>query len=260
MYIPAQLITFIGSRGFVYAVGFGMGGLTAKVLVERRERLRYVVLLEEELAKTKQYYKILNKKEEFSEPPQATWDEKPTTNIQASTYQERATVYSSGADVEETKASKKASKPKATTSLPKTDEERTERLKAKHDNNEPFEKDDMTLDWSVRIDKQQFLKRDHGWDQKRWVYYLEDDTMADEHNRYVSDWQQSIDSKLVDGLSSASTAETVIYVRDSVMCLEYEVVLETGSFSSMMGVEDSYLEHNERSGPKVKRFRPGDYE
>ena len=245
-------------RTTIYIAGFGAGFATAKYLVGKQERARYETLLDEavkkEVEKTKAFYKVLSKREEYSTPPAPP------------EYKTEVKRYSLSHNRPEPKAEEKPEpEPEAEEAIeedppyPKTDEERTARLREKYDKGEAFMVWDTTLAWSIRIDQEEFLKNVFGFDQVSWTYFSEDDVMADEHNQYITDWKTMIDSDLVEVLDSASVAEDVLFVRNKDRKTEYMITLDAGSYSSTLGVDDHIQhEYGYRRGPKVKKFRSED--
>lgn len=247
-------------RSSLFSAGLATGFLVAKKIVEKNERARYEVLLEAELATTKDFYKKLYKKEEYSTPPELSEPVEKTEN--QTTSWTPATLYSLSHDrpeSEEQPEEEPESEPEEDTPYPKTDEERTERLKELYDRGQGFKPEDMTLSWSIRIEQDEFLKNVHGFNQVSWTYFSEDDVMADEHNQYISDWKTMIDPDLVEVLDSDAVEETVMFVRNKDRKIEYMVTLDTGSYSSTLGITD-HLEHGDKPGrgPKVRKFRSED--
>jgi hypothetical protein len=239
-------------RASFYAAGFGMGFLTARHLVQKQERLRYEVLLDEELEKTKAFYKVLHKKEEYSTPP-VVEEENVATGPPAQQY----SLFHDRVETEEKEeeAPEPVLEVEDERSRPKTEEERKARLKEKYDKGEAFMVWDMELDWSVRIDQEEFLKNVHGYDQVSWTYFSEDAVMSDEHNQFISDWKTMIDPDHVETLDSDAVEETVMFIRNKDRNTEYMVTLDTGSYSSTLGIDD-HIQHE--YGPKVKKFRSED--
>lgn len=240
-------------RASFYAAGFGVGFFTASKIVQKRERLRYEVILEAELEKTKAFYKVLHKKDEYSNPPAIEGENVVTVSEEdVNEFSSLVKPYSLSHDrPEEDETETKEEAPP----YPKTDEERTARLKEKYEKGEAFMVWDMELDWSIKIDQEEFLKNVHNFSQVSWTYFSEDDVMADEHNQFISDWKTMIDPDHIETLDSDAVEETVIFIRNKDRKMEYMVTLDAGSYSSTLGIDD-HFQHEHR--PRVKKFRSED--
>lgn len=206
------------------------------------------------MRETKRFYKALNKKP-IADIPEVNTKKKDQNN-----YRKATRDYTNPSDslIARDEELQIQAIDDDETPYPRSYEERERRVAEKLDKKEAVTLEDTTLSWSVSISMEEFFNEDSGFDQVSWTYFSEDDVMADERNEPVSNWQDLVDEQFIKMLDHGATQETVCYIRDKYRELEYEITLDTGSYTATLGIEDHFEHENNKRGNKVRKFRSED--
>lgn len=231
------------SAGFV--AGLAVGYFATKSRVEEIERKHYDKVFQEELRRTKAIYKIDVEKPGKSDNIPIKRDRSEAERINYSSVVSEYVTDEELEDLEEASESP----------YPKTYEEREERLADMKAKRQAPQKEDLTLSWSVTIPEEEFIENILDYDQEFWTFYKGDEVMAGSDDSVIRNWQDYVDSALIEAVSYESETD-VLHIRNEQREIDYEITFHEGKYSVVVASEE--FEKDEKSSPKVLKFRRED--
>ena len=117
-----------------------------------------------------------------------------------------------------------------------------------------FELSIRTAEGPFILHKNEFFQNEIDYRQETLIYYEEDDVLTDERDEVIDDVDKCIGAENLSRFGHGSSDNNVVYVRNPVMEMDYEVVRRKGSYvREVLG----FIEHSEPKRPR--KFRR-DYE
>jgi hypothetical protein len=105
------------------------------------------------------------------------------------------------------------------------------------------------------ITKDEFFENEPENEQSTITYYAGDGVLADERDQQVPDTDMLINDENLMRFGEGSDDENIVYVRNNQLGVDYEICHSEGKFSVEV---EGFIEHGNRSRPKLRRFRESD--
>lgn len=103
------------------------------------------------------------------------------------------------------------------------------------------------------LSKDEYYAGELGFTQMHLTFYEEDDVLVDEEDQLVPDQDGTVGEDNLQKFGYGSGDPRVLYVRNEVKQIDFEITLDKGSFSAAMG----FIQHDDT--PKIRRFRMDQY-
>lgn len=225
-------------------VGMGVGF----ALGRKHTEAKYEQILDEEIAKAKQFYSTLNKREGYETPEKA--------------------VSSLGYKAAEAlKAYKGESVTAAEVDVAETDDATVAAVTEVEVHKNVFvdaatvDEDEDDFDYEERIGKikyiihhDEYMNNESGYEQTTLTYFVEDDVLVDDQDEPIPNADEIVDETNLDRFGYGSKDNRIVYIRNDKLRLEFEVVRDENKYTEkVLG----FIEHSDR--PHMRRYR-GDYE
>jgi hypothetical protein len=216
-------------------------GATASYFVTKRFlETKFDQILEVEIAIAKDYYRKLNKVEEFSSPTEIL-----NTKVKTLGYVV--------AEIDEPLSGDSAMEEND----PET-EELLHNIFEKQEDDDPnynleYEKTQRTGDKPYVITHDEYYENAADWEQVTLTYYENDDVLLDESDTPVPDSDSLVGDKNLTRFGHGSKDNNVVYIENDDLQLLFEVVRNKGNYArDVLG----FIEHAEHRG--LRRFRSDD--
>lgn len=184
-------------------VGLAAGGAAGFFVANKRLEVKYKNLAEKEIAEAKEYYRILNKTDEFSTPERAAEAlEVDITDPDDVTDEDLAAV------VEGLRYGRVSDTPPGAPRV---------------------------------ISVEEFTAGEAGFAQATLTYYQGDDTLVDEGERVIDDIERTVGRNNLGRFGFRSNDPRAVYIRCPGENMDFEVVLHDGTYAEQLGdldVED----------------------
>lgn len=220
----------------VIALGAGLlvGGAVGYMVANKRAEAKYAAIADEEIAAVKQRYKLLRKEGEYADPREALKAfnsivdefEYSPSNEEVESYKEDLAKGDSFWD---------------DPSKPKEPKKETTIVKNVFDNQEEFQKAVGELDdpqfWNREgldkfvITQDEFHEDWEDYAKLELIYYEYDNTLTDSADSVVEDIEGIIGEKSLLHFGKGSTDKDTLYVRNTNMEADYEIIRKEGAFA-----------------------------
>lgn len=258
-----QIKDVLTSKGFAVAAASVVSAAAGYYVAHERLKGEYERLMQEETEGLRLYFASVQDKPEPEELTEKYEDEIDETDIARAgvellkTYEEKTTDYRSHYTLDK-----------------ELEDDTEEELQEKPDPvqelnalNRIFEEEgmngtvfDMEAELQIRdsngpyiISFEEWLADDLNHDQITVTYYSEDDVLVDDREQPIQDIEGNVGSRWASNFGYGSKDPKIVYVRNEVRGLDYEIQLKDGSYAdAILGIQHS-------SGrPGVRRFRGDD--
>jgi hypothetical protein len=88
---------------------------------------------------------------------------------------------------------------------------------------------DPLIQYVIHVDE--FNANEKGYTQSTLTYYMDDDVLADEHDSAIDDQDDTVGVKNLDMFGHGSGDPNVVYVRNDIREIDYEIVRSNGSYA-----------------------------
>lgn len=184
------------------AIGGGAGYLITKKMLEAR----FEADLNEQIAEVKEYYKLLRKEGEYSQLIKPTEE-----SVIQPKYEDVISEYSGEESEEE----------EAVMVEPDSDEE-------ERDPNEPY---------VISVDE--YMNDRENYDKNTVTYFEVDDVLVDEREQVIPDVENTVGIDSLTKFGHNSNDKNVVYVRNERIEADFEVLLDTRSYSeTVLGIRE----------------------
>ena len=238
-----RVVTVTKNNPFVLAgvlvVGAALGGAVAYKLVEKRLIKQYDERLQDELEKTRTYYKKMAKEGEFESPEAAVQALVPEEVVDAQkTYQGRPnqrTAYNKPTEIVENHL---------------TIENKTLEVNVFTDNAPDEARGwDYDVELAKRAEKpdepyvinfDEFNEGQDTFDKTNLTYYQEDDTLVDERDQPIDNVEYIVGDDNLTKFGHGSNDHNVVYVRNEKIGTDFEIIRSKGSYQhEVLGLNDA---------------------
>lgn len=217
--------------GLASAVSFSAGAASSYIFTKKK----FEAFADQEIAEYKAGYKELNDRAREI----ALENEKQ--KIDLSEYQNRLE------DLDYTQIEEKVT-PTA---------EKEEPVKAKTTRRRPSsqwdqeaEEAERTRDKPYIISADEYFAGEEGYQQATLTYFEEDDVLGDTHDTHISNIEEIVGSDNL-RFGHGSGEENIVYIRNDRLDMDYEVVLEKGSFAETV---HGIIEHSDKRHRKFRHY------
>jgi hypothetical protein len=242
----------------VAVVSLAVGATVSWYVTRRILRKRYDVQMEEEIEKTRRFYKELHKTDEFSDP-----------SVLAEQYRDEVTeeivaedeVILSGVAKEVAREERYVSYDKVQPVEERVEVEASIRknifdtppvasMSDKYDLDEELEKKQRGEPYILEYDE--FFENPDDLSTSSLTYFVDDDTMLDEQDVPIQHYERIVGENNLK-FGHGSKDPRVVYIRNDELQASYEIVKTEGSIAEMFGIASSdEVRHSDRSS---RRFR-----
>lgn len=232
---PAVIAT-VAALGLV--VGAGAGYLVARKVL----RTEYDKIMQEELEKTREYYAIMNKRDQYETPERAALARLPEDTLAAlKEYRGQSLKEDEAAAAEVVIEEQNIFVNNQPVDAAEWDYEVEQ---ASRNENEPY-----------IINHEEYLEAEPGYEQVVFTYYEGDDVLADEQDKPVDEIERVVGEDNLMRFGHGSGQNNVVYIRNDRLTMDFEIVKSTGKFAEeVLG----FIEHSDK--PRSRRARWGDDE
>ncbi len=241
----------------VFVVGAGIGGFAAYKFAVKRMTTKYETLIEEEIAKSRDFYKRMAKEGEFESPEAAVQALVPDEVVDAvQNYQgrrEQKTPYNRPTEAQEIV--------EATLKI----EERTVNVNVFEGKLDTPRGWDYDAELALRAEKpdepyvismDEFNEGEESFDKTNLTYYVQDDTLVDERDMPIDNVEYTVGEDNLTKFGHGSGDHNVVYVRNEKIGTDFEVIRSKGSYShDVLGVEAAPSKSLRHSHGRPRRFR-----
>lgn len=184
------------------AIGGGAGYFVTKKILEQR----FEADLNEQIAEVKEYYKLLRKDGEYSQLV------KPAEElVELPKYEDVISEYSGEEETEEEET---------VMVEPESDEERNP--------DEPY---------VISVDE--YMNDHEEYDKNTVTYFEADDVLVDEREQVIPDVEQTVGTDSLTKFGHMSNDNKVVYVRNERLEADFEILLDTRSYSeTVLGIRE----------------------
>jgi hypothetical protein len=236
-----------------YMLGLGTGAATGVYITKRILESRFEDILDEEIQKTRDYYKVMFKKEEYSSPEDLRSEYNSVTEISGYS---QSWEDSSNDEDDEDEEDEEDDEDDGETLVITANLKSTGPIRPMMEFPEGVLPDGFAR-W-FEISAREFRQSEDDWTKLSWVYHAEDGVLADETNDPV-DADEEIGWELRIKLESLPDGE-VLHVKDILRKVLFEIVVDPSEYETIKGyITDSQLEHAmRRQLKKPRKFRSAD--
>lgn len=259
-----ETVTVVKNNPYILAgttlVGLGVGMFVGYKASQKRLEREMQDMLEEEIARTKEFYTTLAKAGDYSTPEQAAEKLIPKEEQEA---KEAFDTYREGAPV--VKESSLTSKFTVSEDDENGDEvEVTEEVEARNIfvDGRPLDEDEFDFDAEVAkrtedrpyiITEDEYMTNEQDFIQMDLTYYEGDDVLADEHDASIDDVEGLVGEENLKHFGHGSSSKNIVYIKNNKRGIDCEIVRSRGKYAvEVLGLDD---EDNRVRNPK---FRAGD--
>jgi hypothetical protein len=199
--------------------GLAIGGVAGYFATKKMLEVKFENELSEQISEVKEYYKLLRKEDEFSTPETV-----PTVN-----YEKIIKEYSQETDEEETDVDE----PESVEEVEYTEEV-----------------EERNTDLPYIISVEEFMLDRPNYDKNTVTYFDVDDVLCDEREQVIPDVENMVGNEAFTKFGEKSGDTKVVYVRNEKLEMDFEIILDTRSYSEVvLGFKDD---------EEVRRMREDD--
>lgn len=243
--------------GAAFVVGAAVGGFAVYKIVSKKLEVEYSERAQEEIAQAKDYYKRVNKAEEFS-TPESTAAVLRTDGTDVGSVTEMLSEHT----VPHTQYNKFVPEE------PAVEEKQTHNVF--EDTSDPSE-----WDWEKEIASrranpgapyvinfEEFDTNEEGHEQMNLRYYSGDGVLCDGQDQLVDKVEQTVGNLNLTRFGAGSQDPDIVYIRNERLGVDYEVILDKGSYQhEVLGHTGAELTHSampmrHRNRVQVQDSRP----
>ena len=243
-----------------FSLGLGIGLAAGVFMVKKKLEAKYLEVSKKEIADAKQFYSILNKKDDF-ETPESTVENlglvKEATEA-LRTYQgnvletEKPRVIKN-IEIESVSIDSVAAPNHGSIEIVErnvfTDAE-------PNDDNFDYEEElkhrSVTVPYVISHDE--FMEAEPGYNQVTLTYYEGDGVLTDEKDSPIEEVDSTIGEDNLQRFGHGSKDNKIVYIRNEILDLDFEVVHSNGKYvEEVLG----FIEHSDHRR-KIRRFRGDD--
>lgn len=187
--------------------GATLGGAVGYFVTKKALQTKFEIELDEQIRDVKEYYKLLRKEGEYSQLI------KPVEElVESPKYEDVISEYSGEEETEEEE-----------TEMVEPDSEDEER-----NTDEPY---------IISVDE--YMEDRDNYDKNTVTYYEADDVLVDEREQVIPDVDSTVGSDSLTKFGHKSKDKKVVYVRNERIEADFEILLDTRSYSeTILGIRD----------------------
>ena len=243
-------------------LGLGIGASLSFFITKKRIENKYLEISNKEIAEAKQFYSILNKKNEF-ETPESTVESLGlvTEAVDAlQTYQGGVLETDKPVRVIEKVIIESVS----IDAVPAPHHETIEIVDHNiFSDNEPVDSDSFDYEEELKhrgeidpfiVSHDEFMEAESGNSQITLTYYEGDGVLTDEADKPIPDVDETVGEDNLQRFGYGSKDSKIVYIRNPRLDIDFEVVQSQGKYTEeVLG----FLEHSDRR-PRIRKFRGDD--
>lgn len=231
--MDTKLVTTLSLTAVVAA---GVGAAAGFVVARKQLELKYEELAKKEIAEAKNFYKTLHKKDELETPEKAVAtligtadsdNEFTQTTVAKAAAIGALKTYNGEVDVE-----------KLTRDRVKADEVLNLNVFVEVKNGTPEEWEAelrrRTEEAPYILNKDEYEQNESGYTQVTLTYYAGDETLCDERDDVIEEQDDTIGLYNLKRFGHWSEDARVVYVRNDVKQLEFEILLHDGTYKEIV--------------------------
>jgi len=250
----------------------GIGGVAAYYIGNKYLKAKYEQIAEKEIAEAKEFYSMLNKKEEFSTPKKAAASLNKSNNPSDITVKDAASAlqnYQGAEDAEEIAEDYEENEEDEEDDDEEDEEDEEDEGSVNVFIEDADNKDDFDIEEEMRsrtpehpyvINEMEFLQAEPEFSQTSITYYEGDGTLADERDQEIPFVEPVVGQENLQRFGHGSGDSRVVYIRNERLSSDFEVVKSDGKYAhEVLGLKHSgggARGHQQRNRPH--KFRGGD--
>jgi len=259
MWTKEQLVLVLTSKstlvGLASTISLASGAAAGYVVATKRLEEKYQEIADQEIAEAKDFYAQLNKAGKYSDPEKLAEkyaDEEVPVAPKKSIGDSKLVRDAAEAMVDYQGISTEKAKEQSVHEITKNVfdeiqpevEPEEEELLLERDESKPYV-----------ISYDEFMTGEKDYIQRNLVYYAGDNALVDEADQPIPAIDEVVGEDNLQRFGVASKDPNVVYVRNEIMSLDFEIARSEGKFAhEVLG----FLEHSDSRGPKVRKFRSFD--